>query len=346
MTKSKPAVSLSHELLELHLRHTFAIARSSEDVAKTLLLRLSADGFEALGETAPSERYGENVELIGRQLDALDLSGADPWRFDTTLAELPADCRGAMCALDLALHDLAALRIGVPLYQFLGLDPAQTKPTSFTIGLADPETTAKKVAEARELPILKLKLGAGRDIETIEAIRSAYRGTIRVDANEAWEPEQAVKILRELKRFDVELCEQPIRAGQPYWLRYVRELSPIPIFADEDCRTLADIAPLNGFVDGINIKLAKCGGIREALRMIATARALGMKVMIGCMIESSVLATAGAHLTPLVDYADLDGPLLISDDPFEGVRFRGAALELPAEPGIGMRLRKRETLRA
>lgn len=346
MPKTTPGLALRCEVLKLHLRETFAIARGAEDVAETLVASLSADGFEALGETAPIERYGESVELVARQLGALDLTGADPWTIDTTLARLPGECRAAMCALDVALHDLAALRLGVPLYRLLGLDPADAKTTSFTIGLGDMQTTTQKVRAARALPILKVKLGAGREIETMEAIRGVYRGTIRIDANEGWEPEQAVKILHELERFDIEFCEQPIKAGQLDRLRYVHQHSPIPIFADEDCRTLADVAGLAANVDGINIKLVKCGGIREATRMIAAARALKMKVMIGCMIESSVLATAAAHLTPLVDYADIDGPLLISDDPFEGVRYDGARLVLPNAPGLGVKARSQERIQA
>lgn len=333
------AATVKLEQIALRLRHVFTISRSSEDVAKSLVLRLSVDGIEALGESAPSGRYGESVEAVAQQLSAVDLRGVDLWAVDAVLGRLPAVARGAMCALDLALHDLAGKRLGVPLHRLLGLDPAQAKPTSFTIGLADVETMVQKTREAARMPILKVKLGIGDDIEIISALRSAYAGTIRIDANEAWTPERAVRLLKELHRFDVEFCEQPVKAGQPDALRYVRERSPIPIVADEDCRTLADVARLQGCVDGINIKLVKCGGLREALRMIHAARALGMKVMIGCMIESSVLSTAAAHLTPLVDWADLDGPLLITNDPFEGVRYEGAQLRLPSQAGLGVRPR-------
>jgi len=336
MSVQSAGVSLRHEILSLHLRRTFATARASEDVAHTLVLRLTAGGIEALGESAPSARYGESADSVARDLDGIDVGGADLRHIDAALARVPANQRGAMCALDLALHDLAAKQLGAPLHRLLGLDPAAAKATSFTIGLADIETMLEKTREAKDLPILKVKLGGGREIETIEALRSVYRGAIRIDANEAWQPEEAVALLRELKRFDIEFCEQPIKAGDIPWLRYVRELSPIPIFADEDCRTLDDLRELNGFVDGVNIKLVKCGGIREAVRMIHAARALKMKVMIGCMIESSVLATAAAQLTPLVDYADLDGPLLISDDPFEGVGYDGGRLVLPEAPGLGV----------
>ncbi len=340
MKTTPSTLVLRVEPLTLHLRHTFTIARASEDVACTLLLRLAVDGIEALGESAPIARYNESVEQIAQLLEQLELQSADLWHVEDALNLLPTQAKGARCALDLALHDLAGKRLGIPVYQILGLNPDLAKPTSFTIGIADLEKMIAKTKEARHLPILKVKLGKGREIETLEAIRSAYTGTIRLDANEGWTPQTAVSTLKALARFDIEFCEQPIPAGYPGQLRYVREHSPIPIFVDEDSRTLEDLAPLHGCVDGINIKLSKCGGMREAVRMIAAARALHMKVMIGCMIESSVLATAAAHLTPLCDYADLDGPLLITDDPFVGVRYDGAQLRLPNAAGLGVAPRR------
>jgi L-alanine-DL-glutamate epimerase-like enolase superfamily enzyme len=330
------AAVLSHEPLDLHLRHTFTISRSSEDVANTLLVRLDVDGITAYGESSPVGRYEETVAQVARQLDALDLMGADFWFFDEIIERLPPDARAARCGIDLALHDLAGKRLGVPVYRLLGLDPSSSGLTSFTIGIADLQQTIDKTREARHLPVLKVKLGNGKEIETLDAIRSVYTGTVRLDANEGWSAEQAAAILPELARFDVEFCEQPIPAGHPEQLRFVREHSPVPIVADEDCRTLEDVAKLSGCVDGINIKLVKCGGMREAVRMIHAARALGMKVMIGCMIESSVLCTAAAQLTPLVDYADLDGPLLITDDPFVGVSYDAGRLLLPARAGLGV----------
>jgi L-alanine-DL-glutamate epimerase-like enolase superfamily enzyme len=330
---------LTTEMLALHLRHTFTISRGSEDVAHTVLVRLAADGIEALGESAPISRYNEDVDGVARLLHDLHLEGVDLRRLDATLDLLPPDARAARCALDLALHDLAGKRMGVPVYELLGLDPSKTLETSFTIGIADLDKTIEKTKEAAHFPILKVKTGDGREIETLSAIRSVYRGRIRLDANEGWTPQSAVSILKRLARFDIEFCEQPIAAGDPAGLRFVKEGSPIPVFVDEDSKTLSDIARLYGCVDGINIKLVKCGGLREALRMISAARALGMKIMIGCMIESSVLATAAAHITPLVDYADLDGPLLITDDPFEGVGYDGARLRLPGAAGLGVRAR-------
>jgi len=327
------------ELLTLHLRHTFTIARSSEDIAESVIVNVSADGTTGIGESAPVARYGESAAVVTRQLGDVDLSGVDLTHMDVALACVPGDRRGAMCALDLALHDYAGKLLGVPVYRLLGLDPSDAKQTSFTIGIADIDTMVAKTREAAHMPILKVKVGAGREVETLEALRSVYRGVIRVDANEGWEPEEAVRVLEEIARFGIEFCEQPIAAGDPAKMRYVRERSSVPILADESCRIVEDVVALRGCVDGIVIKLVKCGGMREALRMIHVARALGMKIMIGCMIESSVLATAGAHLTPLLDYADLDGPLLVTDDPYEGVRFDDAQLRLPDAPGLGVRLR-------
>jgi L-alanine-DL-glutamate epimerase-like enolase superfamily enzyme len=301
-----------------------------------VLVRLVSDGIEALGESAPISRYDESPELVAQMLGGLRLDAVDLRCFDDVLDLLPPSAFGARCALDLALHDLLGKQLGVPLYRLFELNPEESLETSFTIGIADLNKTIEKTKEARHLPILKVKTGNGLEVPTLEAIRSVYTGRIRLDANEGWTPETAVANLKKLERFDIEFCEQPIPAGNPQGLRYVKEHSPIPILVDEDSRTLADLAPLYGCVDGINIKLVKCGGLREGLRMIHTARALGMKIMLGCMIESSILATAAAHLTPLVDYADLDGPLLITDDPFQGVRYEGARLRLPDTPGLGV----------
>ena len=274
---------------------------------------------------------------MARELTGVDLAGIDLLRLDSALTRLPEGSTGARCALDLALYDFAGKRLGVPVYRMLGLDPDDAKQTSFTIGIADIDTMLAKTRDAAHMPILKVKLGTGREIETMEALRSVYRGRIRVDANEGWDPDEAVSVLRSIARFDVEFCEQPVAAGSPERLRYVRERSPVPIMADESARTARDVFALAGCVDGIVIKLVKCGGIRAALAMINVARTLGMKIMIGCMIESSILATAGAQLTPLADYADLDGPLLVTDDPYEGVHFDGAQLRLPDAPGLGVR---------
>jgi L-alanine-DL-glutamate epimerase-like enolase superfamily enzyme len=327
-----PPIALRSELLELPLVHEFTIARGSESIARTVVVRLRWNGLEGLGESAPIERYAESIESVTAALAAHPL-GDDPYALEVQLAGLPPAAR---CALDIALHDLIGKDLERPLYRLLGLDPSQTPSTSFTLGIAPIEQTLAKVRAVGSHPILKIKLGRGEEIETIAAIREIYPGTIRVDANEGWTPEQSVALLAELARFDIEFCEQPIPAGTPERLRWIRERSPIEIVTDEDSRAAADLAALAGCVDGINVKLVKCGGIRAALEMIHTARALGLKIMLGCMVESQILTTAAAHLSPLVDWADLDGPFLTADDPFDGIHYSAGKIVLPAGAGLGV----------
>jgi L-alanine-DL-glutamate epimerase-like enolase superfamily enzyme len=332
------ALFLSTSILELPLVHPFTIARGSEVSARTVLVRLSWNGLEGLGETAPIARYNESADSVTAYFAEHAPRGDDPYLLDDLLTEeIPAAAR---CGLDVALHDLIGKDCGKPLYRLLGLNPAQTPLTSFTVGIGDPETTLRKVAELGSHPVMKVKLGAGSrasQIETIESIRSKYAGTIRIDANEGWSAEKAVAILRELERFEIEFCEQPIPAGHPEQLRYVREHSGIPIVTDEDSRTAEDLPALIGCVDGINVKLVKTGGIRGALKMIHTARALKFKIMIGCMVESQILATAAAQLSPLADWADIDGPFLTKDDPFTGITYERGKIVLPEGPGLGVR---------
>ncbi len=331
-----PHVRLELAELTLPLVHTFAIARGAESSARTLVFRLLWDGREGLGESAPSERYAENVASIAAYFAAHPVAGDDPYAFETLLAGIPPAAR---CGLDLALHDLIGKDLDRPLWRLLGLDPSQTPVTSFTIGLDTPETMLAKLEEIREHPIVKVKLGGADDVAVVEAIRARYAGAIRVDANEAWNPERAVAMLRELERFEIEFCEQPIPAGTPEQLRWIRERVAIPIVADEDARDARDLPGLRGCVDGVNVKLVKCGGIRGGLAMIHTARALGLKIMLGCMLESAILATAAAQLSPLVDWADLDGPFLTRDDPFVGIRYERGKIVLPDGPGLGVRER-------
>jgi L-alanine-DL-glutamate epimerase-like enolase superfamily enzyme len=333
-----PALSVSVTPLELPLVHPFKIARGEETVARTALVRVRWGDREGLGEAAPIERYGESVESVAAYFERHALAAGDPYRLEALLHDgIPAAARSG---LDLALHDLIGKDLGKPLYALLGLDPSLTPVTSFTIGIADPETTLRKVAEVGEHPVLKVKLGAGtpaEQIETIRLIRERYRGIIRIDANEGWDAETAVAILRELERYEIEFCEQPIPAGRPDLLRAIRERVSIPIVTDEDSLTARDLPALYGCVDGVNVKLAKTGGIRGALAMIHTARALELKVMLGCMVESAIAATAAAHLSPLVDWADLDGPFLTARDPFRGVLYDRGKLLLPDTPGLGVR---------
>jgi L-alanine-DL-glutamate epimerase-like enolase superfamily enzyme len=332
------ALSLWTSILELPLVHPFTIARGSSQTARTVVFRVSWNGLEGLGETAPIARYGESADSVAAYFGKHPLRGDDPYLLDELLSQdIPPAAR---CGLDIALHDLIGKDCGKPLYRLLGLDPAKTPLTSFTIGIADPETTLRKVKELGNHPVMKLKLGSGTtaaQIETVEAIRSKYAGMIRIDANEGWSAEQAVKILGELARFEIEFCEQPIPAGRPDQLHYVRERSKIPIVTDEDSRTAEDLPTLFGCVDGINVKLVKTGGIRGALKMIHTARALKFKIMLGCMVESQILSTAAAHLSPLVDWADIDGPFLTKDDPFSGITYERGKIVLPDGPGLGVR---------
>jgi L-alanine-DL-glutamate epimerase-like enolase superfamily enzyme len=333
-----PPIRMTVEALDLPLKHTFTIARSSESIARTAVVRLRWNGIDALGETAPSERYDENVASVTAQLGALEL-GDDPYALERLVDERLRDGfpPAAACGLDIALHDCIGKDLDRPLWRLFGLDPERTPVTSFTVGIADLEETLAKVREVGTHPILKVKLGGHDDVETIEAIRSIYSGTIRIDANEAWTPEQAVANLAELARFEIEFCEQPIPAGAPERLRWIRERSPIPIVTDEDSKDARDLPALRGCVDGINVKLVKCGGIRAALAMIHTARALGLRIMLGCMLESQILTAAAAHLSPLVDWADLDGPFLTASDPFSGITYADGKIVLPDGPGLGVR---------
>jgi L-alanine-DL-glutamate epimerase-like enolase superfamily enzyme len=327
-------VQLTVTELSLPLLHTFTIARDSKKATHTALFRLRWQGIEAFGEASPEARYGESVASVQSYFQQNPLRGDDPYALELLLEGLSPAAR---CGLDVALHDLIGKDVQRPLWRLLGLDPKATPVTSFTIGIDTIEKMLVKLEEIVNHPIIKVKLGKGNDVEIIEAIRSRYTGTLRIDANEGWTPEESVRILRELERFDIEFCEQPIPAGSPEQLRHIRERTKIPLVTDEDSRFPGDLIGLVGCVEGINIKLVKCGGIRAALAMIHTARALGFKIMLGCMVESAILTTAAAQLSPLVDWADLDGPFLTASDPFHGVTYDRGKLVLPNGLGLGVR---------
>jgi L-Ala-D/L-Glu epimerase len=332
------------EVIELRTKHPFIIARGGQSDYRTVWVRLKdGDGNEGWGEAAPTKFYGETTETV---LAGLDTYGAhlpdDPFdleeaerRWEELLHRNPA----ARAALSSALHDLVGKRLGVPLYRLWGLDPAKAPRSTFTIGIDQPEKMRAKVREAEQYPILKIKLGTDRDVEILRTIRDTTDREIRVDANCGWTLKQTVRMLPVLEEFGVTVLEQPLPADQLDGLGEIRRRADIPVIADESCETAADIPPLVGKVDGINIKLAKCGSLREAIRMIAIARAHGMTVMVGCMIESSIGITAAAHFTPLVDIVDLDGAALLADDPFVGAAIDGGQVSLPAGPGLGVRRR-------
>jgi L-alanine-DL-glutamate epimerase-like enolase superfamily enzyme len=331
------SLTLSVAASELPLLKPFRVASFSISTAATVVATLRYGAYVGYGEAAPLKRYGDSVDSVLAFYDTYALpEDASPFATQQILDGVPAVAR---CALDLALHDLQGHLLGASLKQLLGLEGLTSPPTSVTIPIGDITSVVARARELSDVPVLKVKVGAGgdgSDVALIEAIRSVYAGTVRIDANEGWTPEQAVAILRELERFGIELCEQPIPAGSPEQLRWVSDRSPIPIVVDEDALEAADLAPLIGCAYGVNVKLSKCGGIRAALAMIATARALGFRVMLGSMSESSILATAGAHLGPLVDWVDVDGPLFLKSDPYVGVSYKNGRLVLPLGPGLGV----------
>lgn len=332
------------EVLELRTKHPFVIARGGQSDHRTVWVRLTdGDGLEGWGEAAPSKFYGETADSV---VAALRLYGTilpdDPFKLEETERSWETMLRGnaaARAALSSALHDLVGKRLGVPVYRLWGLDPCAAPQSTFTIGLDAPDRIKAKVKEADQFPILKVKLGTDRDLEILQAIRDATDKELRVDANCGWTVKRALRMLPILDEFGVTVLEQPLPPHDHDGLAAVTAQADIPVIADESCLTTVDIPPLVGKVDGINIKLAKCGGLREALRMIAVARAHGLMVMVGCMIETSLGITAAAHFTPLADIVDLDGAALLADDPFVGARIDGGQVTLPSEPGLGVRRR-------
>lgn len=333
-------MKLDVQAFDLKLTTPFRISRHVQHTAANVLARITHEGVTGIGEAAPSEHYGETRGTVLAALDLLaDELGYDPFALEDTLAHInhvigfnPA----AKAALDMALYDLIGKRLNVPVYKLLGLSAARTPLTSFTIGIDTPQVMAQKALAARDYPILKIKVGTKNDIANLKAIREVSKATIRVDANTAWTPKEAVRAINELAEFDIEFVEQPVAPSDLVGLKYVREHTPLPIITDESSITVEDIPRVAECADGINIKLMKCGGISHALKMIHVARAHHLKIMLGCMIESSLAITAAAHLTPLVDYADLDGHLLVDNDPYVGVRVEQGKLILPDGPGLGV----------
>lgn len=330
-------ITVRHRPLELHLRHTFRLSRGASDVRHNLLVELEHEGRVGLGEAAPISRYAQDAASSAAAVEMMVGRLGDPRAFrDAVRVAAVAGQEAAQAAVDMALHDLAGKRMGVPLYELLGLDPRAAPATSYTIGLDSPEVVERKVREAGAYEILKVKMGSDEDRVVLETVRGVTDRRLLVDANEGWSLDGARERLEWLADLGVELVEQPLPADRLEETRALRRMSPLPLFADESVHRVEDIPKIASAFDGINIKLAKCGGIGEALRMIATARAHGMRVMLGCMVESSVGITAAAHLSPLVDYADLDGNLLIADDPFTGARIVDGRIVLSDAPGLGV----------
>jgi L-alanine-DL-glutamate epimerase-like enolase superfamily enzyme len=338
---------LTAEILIVHTRHPFIIARGGTSEFRVVWVKLrDADGAEGWGEAAPSRFYGETADSVLAAIHTFAplLEHADAWSIDAIERSLETALRwnaAARSAVSAALHDLQGKRLNVPLWKLWGLNRQAAPQSSFTIGIApDEETLRARVHEAKDYPVLKIKLGTARDAENLRIVRKeAPLAILRVDANAAWTPKHAVQMMDTLVHCGVEMLEQPVQAHDIAGLKFIRERSPIPVVADESCLVATDIPRLEGAVDGINIKLAKCGSVREAQRMIAVARAHGMLVMCGCMIETTLGIAAAAHFSPLLDYADLDGAALLRDDPFNGPDIPNGRITLSDSAGLGVSLR-------
>lgn len=337
-------LKLQTEVLTLRTRHPFIIARGGNTEYRTLMVRLvDQDGVEGWGEAAATRFYGETLETVQAALQTYGaLLPEDPFQLEDAEQRWELALHGnpaARVALSAALHDLVGKRLGMPVWKLWGLDRAKAPRSTFTIGIDTPEKMRAKVEEAAQYPILKIKLGTDHDIELLRTVRNATDRELRVDANAGWTVKRAISMLPVLREFGVTVLEQPLPPTDLDGFAEIRRRADIPLIADESCRTAADIPPLVGKVDGINIKMAKCGSLREALRMIAIARAHHLMVMVGCMIESSLGITAAAQITPLVDIVDLDGAALLANDPFVGAEITGGQVTLSDAPGLGVRRR-------
>jgi len=340
--KPKGTTQFTVSTKRLLLRHTWTISRNSSDFKDNVFVRIERDGVVGLGEAAPNVRYGESAEKTLAVLrNAKGLFESSDWFRYVDMQKQWQDiiknqrCAGA--ALDMAVLDWIGHKLDVPFYRLLGLDECKTAITSFSIGIDTPEIIQQKVREAGDYPILKIKVGRDNDEQILKAVRDVTDKPLYVDANEAWRDKRlALKKINRLQELGVKLIEQPLPAEMIEETAWLRQQVDIPIIADEAVKRASDISKLAGAYDGINIKLMKAGGVQEAIRMIHVARAFGMKVMLGCMIESSLAISAAAHLSPLVDYADLDGNLLVSNDPFIGVSVERGKLVLNDRPGFGV----------
>jgi L-alanine-DL-glutamate epimerase-like enolase superfamily enzyme len=334
-------MELEARIATVRLAQTFRIARESHDTADVVDVELRHDGVSGFGEAAPIARYGESAESALAFLeDAGELVGDDPWALEELgqrFAAVPGQ-QAAKAALDGALHDLCGKLAGQPVWRLLGLR-RDGPPTSWTIWLGDPDDMARRAeAVAGRFRRLKLKLGArdGLDVERVRAVAAVADVPLQVDVNEYWSLEEALDAVPQLAKLGVEYVEQPLPAGDPAGAE-LRRRSALPIFVDEDCHTLADVAACARIAHGINVKLAKSGGIHEAVKMVHAARALELRAMLGCMVESGLGIAAGAQIASLFDHVDLDGNLLLAEDPWPGVELRDGR-QLPSDqPGLGVR---------
>jgi len=349
----KARMKLSFEPYDLQLRHTFTVSSYSRTTTPGVQVRIEYDGYVGYGEASMPPYLGHTVDSVCQFLSRVDLGQfADPFHIEDILAYVDSLSEGgegahggryadapAKAAVDIALHDLVGKLIGQPWFRLCGLDAAKAPATSFTIGIDTPEVVREKTIEALGLyKVLKVKVGLDSDKEMINTIREITDVPLVVDANQGWKDKyKALDMICWLHERGVQMAEQPMPKEMLDDIAWVTERSPMPIFADESIQRLCDIPRIKGAFSGINIKLMKCTGINEARKMITYARAENMKVMMGCMTETSCAVTAAAHLSPAVDFADLDGNLLISNDLFEGVTVNEGLLTLPDRPGLGLR---------
>jgi L-alanine-DL-glutamate epimerase-like enolase superfamily enzyme len=331
-------VQASARIETLRLAETFVIARDAADTADVVAVDIRHEGTTGHGEAAPIARYEESAESALAYVEShADALGDDPWALDEIEGRLPHEQFAARAAIDAALHDLQGKLAGVAVWRLLGLR-RDGPPTSWTIWLGDPDDMARRAERVRgRFKRLKLKLGArdGADVERVRAVRAVADVPLQVDVNEYWTLDEALDALPQLAGLGVEYCEQPLPAGDADGPQLKRE-SPIPIYVDEDCHTLSDVAACAERAHGINIKLAKSGGIREAVRMASAARALGLQVMLGCMVESGLGIAAAAQVASLCDHVDLDGNLLLADDPWRGVELVDGIQRPADDPGLGV----------
>ena len=335
-------LQLSFFPYELKLRHAFNLARYSRTTTPDVQVQLSYDGIVGYGEASMPPYLGESVESVTKFLSSLDLEQFnDPFKIEDILSYVDSvapNNRAAKASIDIALHDLLGKIMGQPWYKIWGLDPAKTPNTSFTIGIDTAEVVRQKVKEAAPYKVLKVKMGLDNDKETIEVIRSMTNVPFCVDVNQGWKnKEEALELCNWLKEKGCLFVEQPFDKTMIDETAWLRERSPLPLFADEAFQRLPDIPKFKGVYDGINITLMKSTGMHEAYKMVVLAKALGLKVMIGCMTETSCAVTAAANLSPIVDFADLDGNLLIANDRFSGMTVENGKITLHDIPGIGIK---------
>ena len=330
---------------ELPLKHPFTISRGTTTAQRPLIVELQQDGVSGYGEAIANTYYDSPVDSMRARLQSVQtMLGGETFRdtesFWKLCAERLADASFVLSALDCAAHDLWGRLEGAPVHRLWGLDPNDAVVSSFTIGIAGVDEMIAKLAEMPGWPVYKIKLGTECDIETITALRAHTEAVLRVDANCGWAPTEAAGLSAEMARQDVEFIEQPLPPEAREAQAQLYQDSALPLIADESCARQEDVSPCADHFHGINIKLCKCGGLTPARRMIANARDHGLKVMVGCMIESSVGISAAAQLAPLLDYADLDGAVLLAKDAADGVQLRQGKLIFPDEPGLGIRALK------